>query len=60
MATITLVGLKLKTSSVVTSNDMIHIRLKWQAISGLILGLYPANERRRYEVTPSLIGRAQT
>ena len=28
--------------------------------SGLILGLRPANERRRYTVTPSLIGCAQT
>ena len=28
--------------------------------SGLILGLCPANERRRYKVTPSLIGWAQT
>ena len=28
--------------------------------SGLILGLRPANERSRYEVTPSLIGWAQT
>ena len=27
---------------------------------GLILGLRPANERRRYKVTPSLIGWAQT
>ena len=26
----------------------------------LILGLCPANERRRYKVTPSLIGWAQT
>ena len=26
---------------------------------GLILGLRPANERRRYKVTPSLIGWAQ-
>ena len=26
---------------------------------GLILGLHPAKERRRYKVTPSLIGRAQ-
>ena len=26
----------------------------------LIPGLCPANERRRYKVTPSLIGRAQT
>ena len=32
----------------------------WDDISGLILGLHPANERRRYNVTPSLIGWAQT
>ena len=25
----------------------------------LILGLHPANEKRRYKVTPSLIGLAQ-
>ena len=29
------------------------------AIPGLILGMHPANERRRYFVTTSLIGRAQ-
>ena len=29
-------------------------------VSGLILSLRPANERRRYKVTPSLIGWAQT
>ena len=28
--------------------------------AGLILGLRPANERRRYKVTPYLIGWAQT
>ena len=28
--------------------------------TGLILGLRPANERRRYTVTPSPIGWAQT
>ena len=33
---------------------------KSQDISQLILGLHPANERRRYKVTPSLIGWAQT
>ena len=27
---------------------------------GLILGLHPTNERRRYKVTSSLIGWAQT
>ena len=30
------------------------------ATAGLILDLHPANERRRYKVTPSLIGWAQT
>ena len=29
-------------------------------VTGLILGLRPANERRRYKVTPSPIGWAQT
>ena len=28
--------------------------------AGLILGFRPANERRRYKVTPYLIGWAQT
>ena len=28
--------------------------------TGLIVGLRPANERRRYNVTPILIGWAQT
>ena len=30
------------------------------SLSGLILGLRPANERRRYNVMPSLIGWVQT
>ena len=38
-------------------NLYIHIHLIW---SGLILGLRPANEARRYKVMPSLIGQAQT
>ena len=29
-------------------------------LSEVILGLHPANERRHYEVTPSLIGWAQS
>ena len=29
-------------------------------VAVLILGLHPANERRRYKVTPSLIGWTQT
>ena len=29
-------------------------------LAGLFLGLRPANERRRYKVTPSLIDWAQT
>ena len=32
----------------------------WYMTTGLILGLRPANERRRYFVTTSLIGWAQT
>ena len=31
-----------------------------ESITGLILDLRPANERRRYKVTPSLISWAQT
>ena len=31
-----------------------------EAASGVILGLHPVNETRRYKVTPSLIGWAQT
>ena len=31
-----------------------------ETITGLILGLCPVNERRRYKVTPSLIGCVQT
>ena len=30
------------------------------SVSGLILGLHPASERRRYNGTPSLIGWGQT
>ena len=38
-----------------------HMQLMLQeAKAGIILGLRPANERRRYKVTPSLIGWAQT
>ena len=35
-----------------------YCSFKWSA--GLILGLHPANGGRRYKVTPSLIGWAQT
>ena len=31
-----------------------------EAIPGLILGMHPVNERRRYKVTPSPIGWVQT
>ena len=34
--------------------------LGWLQWAQLILGLRPANDRRRYKVTPSLIGQAQT
>ena len=34
--------------------------MSYLSITGLILGLHPANERCRYKVTASLIGGAQT
>ena len=44
-----------------TSAAMILMILTWFfRNTGLILGLRPANERRRYFVTMSLIGRAET
>ena len=39
---------------------MIRVNITIVQDSGLILGLRPANERRRYFVTTSLIGWAQT
>ena len=51
--------------STVYYNVMLYIKSQLQAQahkahSGLILGLRPANERRGYKVTLSLIGWAQT
>ena len=41
--------------------DFVISALDWTAYnSGMILGLHPANDRRRYKVTPSLIGWGQT
>ena len=37
-----------------------HVIITFYVNSGQILGLRPANERRRYKVTPSLIGRVQS
>ena len=37
-----------------------YCQIKSVLYSGLILGLHPANEKRHYRVTPSLIGWAQT
>ena len=34
--------------------------LEFMIYAGLVLGLHPASERRRYKVTPYLIGSAQT
>ena len=53
-----------KQVSIQSADTQIYSQAAWQkakhGIVGLILGLLPANERRRYKVTPSLIGRAQT
>ena len=48
-----------------TSNEKVStvttLVFQWRHTnSGLTLGLRPANERRRYKVTPFLIGWAQT
>ena len=43
--------------------DYIFIEISFRYVhagTGLILGVCPASERRRYKVTPSLIGWAQT
>ena len=55
--------LMLQPITVATVNGEQHILQEQQITqvnTGLILGLRPANERRRYKVTPSLIGWAQT
>ena len=54
---------KLWPEITLTVNALQQLNLKViiiQQTTGLILGLRPANERRRYKVTPSLIGWAQT
>ena len=37
-----------------------HFEVDPMPFPGLILGLHPANKRRRYKLTPSLIGWVQT
>ena len=44
---------------IIMSADIPVIQQTWVAGAGLILGLHPANERRRYFVTMSLIGWVQ-
>ena len=57
-------SLLVKDASGIEQNDYIlHPHASNMAklhIPGLILGLCPANERRRYKVTPSLIDWVQT
>ena len=54
----------LSTATPILSYDMISIHNIFAPLGclccELFLGLHPANERRRYKVTPSLIGCAQT
>ena len=40
--------------------DMVRSSMWEVSTTGVILGWHPANERRRYKVTPPLIGWAQT
>ena len=44
----------------VSENAWTASKISLRSVPGLILDLHPANERRRYKVTPSLIGWAQT
>ena len=41
-------------------DDYYTVKFHYDAGTGLILGLHPANERQRYFVTMSLIGWVQT
>ena len=50
---------KLVTVYFITSDNKLGNCIDYY-VTGLILGLRPANGRRRYKVTPSLIGWAQT
>ena len=47
-------------NNTVIENGVSIFVLNGGTVSMLNLGLRPANERRRYKVTPSLIGWAQT
>ena len=42
------------------NHNVAHYIIRVISNTGMILGLRPANERRRYFVTTSLIGGAQT
>ena len=42
------------------ASDAVNVWFTNNGSTGLILALHLANERRRYKVTPSLIGWAQT
>ena len=47
-------------NSSLSTSVVVEMTIFSTTCAGLILGLRPANERRRYKVTPSLIGWAQT
>ena len=53
-------GVCTKRTRYIESQNQKHKMPIWWWDSRLILGLHPANERRRYKETPSLIGWAQT
>ena len=53
-------GTSLKSALLKWLGTQFWLLLQTHITSGPILGFRPANERRHYKVTPSLIGRAQT
>ena len=52
--------ISIKSSAEYRHTHSLTSRQQWRIFTGLILGLHPAIGRRRYKVTPSLIGWAQT
>ena len=50
----------MSTRKICSQQKLLYIWGQFGSAPQLSLGLRPANERRRYKVTPSLIGWAQT
>ena len=55
----TAVSLEVQGNEITTVWCLYNV-VQYKDIAGLILGLHPTDEKRRYKVTPSLIGWLQT